>query len=1054
MKFKFFCKRSGLICVEILAVIAILLVISASVLAWRLLAGPLDLEFAKPYIKEALRDRESGVYASMDKVVLFWPDLREPLLLGLQGAAVYGPDGKLIASIDEAALGLNKAQLFLGRVRPEGLIIKRPSLSIIRNKDNSFDIGVPDFQTFGPQPQQSPDQAEGDFIERILGIVSRTDGAPQNTSSPLSMLKSFEVEDASLLIDDRVLELSWALPRSDAMIERVDGALQASLDVEFPSELEKAPRFALKAVLGIDSKMIDVEAMLTDFNLSLLAEKIPELAVLDGQDIPLTARIEGRVDEALALQSATLTLLSEVGTLNIAELSPEVVAYKNLRVLAHYKSEGQTLDISKAQISLGPDVTLEASGVLRFEEEKISGPVRLEIESIAQEAIGPLWPAALSEENAKEWVVDKLSAGMFSNVYAQGDLIIDRAEGEPSVDLQKLVAGFEFEGMRVDYRAPLKPVTNAKGKGTFDLDSETLRVDIESAKLLDLDITEADVELINIIEAGAGQADINVKLSGPVQSLFRYIQDEPIGANTDIDLKNVKGRGDLSVNIGLPTKADVKVADVKVRAQGTVNNVFLPNVLRGLTLSEGPFSLEIKDEKLNIKGKGQLAGRPVTVDYKEFLSSAGKPYSMKVKAAIMADPNLRSQFGVDLSTFLEGSAFVDVTYTEFGDGRAEADVKADLTQARLFVDPFDYEKPRGVKGETTLKAILKNGELKEVRNLRGTAPTLTLESSVISFHQKGQETELSSGKVKRFTLGETVARLEFEVEPSGRAKIIMDGPFLDLRPFLDNEGEEKEVYDAPPMEVSVAVDRMRTADEETVQYGKLYADIDGQGKFNQLELDAIAGKGDIYLRYKPDGSGKRVFRLEADDAGATLRAFDLYGNVHGGKLVIYGEPIRGVFDRNLIGVAEMTDFKVVDAPSLARLVSAMSLTGALQSLNGEGLAFTKMEANFDWLYRQKGSLLVLKDGRTSGNSLGLTFDGTFDNAAQMVDVSGTIIPLSGVNEIIGSIPLIGDILTGGTGALIAATYKMKGPSDDPKTSVNPLSVLTPGILRRILFEQN
>jgi hypothetical protein len=60
-----------------------------------------------------------------------------------------------------------------------------------------------------------------------------------------------------------------------------------------------------------------------------------------------------------------------------------------------------------------------------------------------------------------------------------------------------------------------------------------------------------------------------------------------------------------------------------------------------------------------------------------------------------------------------------------------------------------------------------------------------------------------------------------------------------------------------------------------------------------------------------------------------------------------------------------------------------------------------------------------------------------------------------VNKAIGSIPLIGDVLTGGTGALIAATYKMKGRGGkDPEVSVNPLSVLTPGILRRILFEEN
>ncbi len=43
---------------------------------------------------------------------------------------------------------------------------------------------------------------------------------------------------------------------------------------------------------------------------------------------------------------------------------------------------------------------------------------------------------------------------------------------------------------------------------------------------------------------------------------------------------------------------------------------------------------------------------------------------------------------------------------------------------------------------------------------------------------------------------------------------------------------------------------------------------------------------------------------------------------------------------------------------------------------------------------------------------------------------------------------MGDLLTGG-GGLIAASYTMTGASEDPKVLINPLSVLTPGILRTI-----
>ena len=39
-------------------------------------------------------------------------------------------------------------------------------------------------------------------------------------------------------------------------------------------------------------------------------------------------------------------------------------------------------------------------------------------------------------------------------------------------------------------------------------------------------------------------------------------------------------------------------------------------------------------------------------------------------------------------------------------------------------------------------------------------------------------------------------------------------------------------------------------------------------------------------------------------------------------------------------------------------------------------------------------------------------------------------------------------------ALFAATYTMSGAANDPKVIVNPLSVLAPGFLRKILFEES
>jgi hypothetical protein len=55
-----------------------------------------------------------------------------------------------------------------------------------------------------------------------------------------------------------------------------------------------------------------------------------------------------------------------------------------------------------------------------------------------------------------------------------------------------------------------------------------------------------------------------------------------------------------------------------------------------------------------------------------------------------------------------------------------------------------------------------------------------------------------------------------------------------------------------------------------------------------------------------------------------------------------------------------------------------------------------------------------------------------------------------VNRILGEIPILGPILVGGKGeGIVAVVYGINGPLSDPRVSVNPLSVLTPGFLRGI-----
>ena len=93
----------------------------------------------------------------------------------------------------------------------------------------------------------------------------------------------------------------------------------------------------------------------------------------------------------------------------------------------------------------------------------------------------------------------------------------------------------------------------------------------------------------------------------------------------------------------------------------------------------------------------------------------------------------------------------------------------------------------------------------------------------------------------------------------------------------------------------------------------------------------------------------------------------------------------------------------------------------------------------------------MKEARAVGPSLGILLRGLIYQDSGKLDLQGTIIPAYTLNSALGYIPFIGPFLIGGEiGGLFALTYRIKGTRDDPKVSINPLSALAPGFLRRII----
>ena len=103
----------------------------------------------------------------------------------------------------------------------------------------------------------------------------------------------------------------------------------------------------------------------------------------------------------------------------------------------------------------------------------------------------------------------------------------------------------------------------------------------------------------------------------------------------------------------------------------------------------------------------------------------------------------------------------------------------------------------------------------------------------------------------------------------------------------------------------------------------------------------------------------------------------------------------------------------------------------------------------------RGGVLSLDDAIAKGTLLAVKVAGTVDENSDEIDLVGVISPAYALTGLVDSIPLLGDILTGGKGeGILAMTFTVRGSLEEPEFSVNPLSLLAPGILRKLFSGRN
>jgi hypothetical protein len=192
--------------------------------------------------------------------------------------------------------------------------------------------------------------------------------------------------------------------------------------------------------------------------------------------------------------------------------------------------------------------------------------------------------------------------------------------------------------------------------------------------------------------------------------------------------------------------------------------------------------------------------------------------------------------------------------------------------------------------------------------------------------------------------------------------------------------------------------------------------------------------------------GRNVIYVESADAGAFFRLTDTYPKIYGGEMYVAMDPPGADPQAPQEGILNIRDFSVRGETALEGVAAGSNTPNGQGAANKRGVDFSRMRVDFT---RTHGRFTI-REGLVKGPVIGATTNGYIDYLNNEVHMSGTIVPFYGLNNMFGQIPIFGTILGGGSNeGLVGLTYEVTGPTSAPVLRVNPISVVAPGLFRKV-----
>ena len=1003
----------------------------------------------------------------------------------LDDLRLLNPGGGALLILPDLRVSLDPKALLQGQVRPRSLRIIGAQLKAMRDSQGNFDF------SFG----------DGALVPQINSFAELFDAADAAFSLPITAsLGSFEAEALTLTLTDQRTGRVWEMGDGRLRLDNRADSLAAEVSMSLVGG-GLAPAHAVVQVItekGADRAR--VTATISGVAAQDLAAQAAPLAWLGVLDAPISGQLsttldargissmeaqldigagalkpnaetrpiafdraaislnydpaQGRVNlTGLSVDSPSMRLAATgqtylmredgspmkgalasdlpaafLGQIHISQamfdpagLFQEPLRFSDGALDARLRLNPFRLEIGQLALTEGPRRLL-ANAKVTAEPQGWSASVDLSLNEITQNRLMALWPQALLP-GTRAWIDKNVLDGSLHDVRAALRIA---PKTEPRLHL-----GYSFDQANVRFLPTLPPVIAGSGYST--LEDQRYAMVLESGTVTPPEGGQIDVAgsvfAVPDVTAKPAQAQITLDTRSSLTAALSLLDQPPFHFMSKADRPVSLGQGEarITTHLSLPLQKRVSLTDVYYDVMGDITGFASDVLVPGRQITADRVSVRADKTGLAISGPGKIGNVPFDATYRQGFSPDQHGKS-SVEGSLTLSQSATEEFGLGLPTgMVSGQGEGQVLIKLVRGAPGVLTLTSELQGIGLTIPEIGWTKPAGIKGK--LAVSVEMSKPPKVTDLSIAAAGLSAQGTVALRAAGG----LDIARFDKVTLDDWLnAALVIKGRGQGQTVALeVTGGSVDLRRMPDARNRKISRRASAPM--TLALDRLQVS--SGIALTDFRGTISQTGGVNGDFSASVNGKGAVRGTIAPSPNGTAV-RLQSNDAGSVLAASGLFSSARGGALdlTLVPQPGTGIYD----GKARITAVRVRNANVLAELLNAISVVGILEQLNGEGLVFNEAEAEF--LLTPKA--LQIKRGSAIGASLGVSMAGVYQSASDQLTMQGVISPIYLLNG-------IGAILTRRGEGLFGFNYELRGKATDPQVSVNPLSILTPGMFREI-----